>query len=134
MDVNHTVFVFATPEDASRAMDVIAGKTFMTCWFSLFDRLAPLGRYGPIESATSQAWPAPQIARHGDSQIIIGQRTSYVASSGPFEADIINCFIQVGRAISWIAPAFGVSAADPAALTNDVLAATATRLEEIFRS
>ena len=102
----------------------------MTCWFSLIDRLAPLGTLRPIESATSQAWAAPQIAPHGDRQIIIGQLTSYESAGGPFEAHIINSFVQVGRAISWIAPAFGVEAADPSVLTNKVLAAAASRLED----
>ena len=34
----HNVLVFATPEDASHAMDVIEGDVFPTCWFNFWDR------------------------------------------------------------------------------------------------
>ena len=36
--IAHTVLVFATPQDASRAMDVIEGNVYPACRFDLFDR------------------------------------------------------------------------------------------------
>ena len=59
--MDQTVFVFATPEDASRAMDVIDGDIYPSCWFDLFDRLIPLE--SPITRSSSTAWTAPEITR-----------------------------------------------------------------------
>jgi hypothetical protein len=105
------VFVFATTEDASRAMDVIDGDVFPTCWFNLFDRLTPLEPAG--WTSTTEAWHVTQlaspldpvqIAPHGDRQIIIGQHTTINRSSGPLERYFVNAFVQVGRTISWVNP------------------------------
>jgi hypothetical protein len=105
------VLVFATPEDASRAMDVIASDVFPTCWFNLFDRLTPLGPAG--SPSTSEAWDVPhvygplepfEIDPHGDRQIIIGQHSTVIRSGSPLERYFINAFVQVGRTVSWVNP------------------------------
>ena len=86
------VYVFSTPEDASRAMDVIASDLFPSCWFNLFDRLTPLGSAG--SPSASEAWDIPhvygplepfEIAPHGDRQIIIGQHTTVIRPGSPLE-------------------------------------------------
>ncbi len=100
--LRQTVFVFATPQDASRAMDVIAGKLYPTCLFNLFDRVIPVEHNGA--KSTSEAWDAPQIAPHGDRQVIIGQHTTVILTTGPAELHLLNAFVQVGRAISFINP------------------------------
>lgn len=107
------VFVFATPEDASRAMDVIDGDVFPTCWFNLFDHLTPLSPSG--SPSTTEAWEIPQIygplepfkiGPHGDRQVIIGQHSTVIRSGGPLERYFINAFVQVGPTISWVNPRF----------------------------
>ena len=131
-DIRHTVFVFATPEDASRAMDIIDGDIYPKCWFNLYDHLAPLGRFGAIITSTSEAWDAPQIALQGDRQVIIGQHMSFTSGDGPFDAHIINAYVQTGRAISWIAPTYHVGA--NLFPVDKMISATATALDEVFRS
>ena len=132
-NVHQTVFVFATAEDASRAMDVIAGDIFPACSFQLYDRLAPFNRYGPIDTATSLAWAAPDYAQHGDRQVIFGQQVNFTYSRGPFTLQIVNAFVQVGRAISWLAPSYGGPGSNPPFQIDKMIAATATALGSVFK-
>jgi hypothetical protein len=129
VDLQHAVFVFATDDDASRAMDLISGTAFAGCWFDLYDRTAPLGRFGGVTAATSEPWSAPAVSAHGDRQVIIGQKASYTTSGTPGTTYLINAFVQVGRAISWIAPTARVDAVSPLTLVERVIAATADALE-----
>ncbi len=96
------VFVFATREDASRAMNVIAGDVFPTCWFDVFDRGVEFTY--PGVTSTSEEWEPPQIAQHGDRQVIIGQHTQLTLLTGPAERDLVVAFVQVGRAITLVNP------------------------------
>lgn len=98
------VFVYATAEDASRAMDVIAGDTFAACWFDLFDRIRVAPVVGAGRTPPSEAWNAPTIPLHGDRQVIIGQRVTIVRPSITDGVHLVNAFVQVGRAIVWINP------------------------------
>lgn len=133
-DLRHTVFVFASEEDASRAMDMIASDTYRTCWFDLFDRLAPLGQNGALHSAVSEPWDAPQLSPHGDRQIVLGQRVTYTSDSGTFGASIFNTYVQVGRSISWIAPALltTVGQDTPLQQIDEMVGATSAALEDVF--
>jgi hypothetical protein len=128
---SQTVFVFATPEDASRAMDVIEGKIFPGCWFNLFDRLTPRGGFSD-ERSISTAWEAPAIAPRGDRQVIVGQHAAYTLTGGSVEVNVVNVYVQVGRAISWINPAYGVGQEDRLFSVNKALDATTAALEAVF--
>jgi hypothetical protein len=100
----HDVWVFATPEDASRAMDVIAGDVYPTCSFKLFDRLTALNR-NVTATSTSTGWrEEPQIKLHGDRQVIFGQKIDYTFLNGSASAGAINAYVQVGRAIAFVDP------------------------------
>jgi hypothetical protein len=101
----HDVWVFATPEDASRAMDVIASDLYRTCSFKLFDRLTALNR-NITALSTSTKWGAPAVAKHGDRQVIIGQNINYTFLVGGTNAQAINAYVQVGRAIAFIDPQY----------------------------
>ena len=100
----HDVWVFATPEDASRAMDVIAGDVYPTCSLKLFDRLTALNRNITALSISTRWEKEPQIAPHGDRQVIIGQKIEYTFLVGGASAGAINAYVQVGRAIAFIDP------------------------------
>ena len=119
----HKVFVFATPEDASRAMDVIAGEHYPTCWFNLFDRDS-FHSYG--WTSISEAWDAPNIARHGDQQIIIGQHaTLLIRFKDRQESYLINAYVRVGRAITFINPRYVDDGGNPLlAVDKAITAAT----------
>ena len=132
--VGHTVFVFATKDDASRAMDVIAGNVYPACWFDLFDRLIPLGSTLGTNTSTSQAWDAPAIAPHGDRQIVIGQHATLVGSDATVNAYFVNAYVQVGRAISWINPMSGQNPDTALVAAERAIAATAAALESTFGS
>ncbi len=102
----HDVWVFATAEDASRAMDVIAGDVYPTCSLKLFDRLTALNR-NITALSTSTRWQAePVIAPHGDRQVIVGQKIEYTFLVGGASAGAINAYVQVGRAIAFIDPQY----------------------------
>ncbi len=126
-----TVFVFATPEDASRAMDFIAGDVFPTCSFDLFDRLTPLGGY-PDERSISKAWEPPQVTPQGDRLVVVGQQIDYDTSDGSVEVFVINTYVQVGRAISWTNPLYGAGQTDRLVTVNEAITATAAALERVF--
>ena len=83
-------------------MDVIAGDRFPTCWFNVFDRGVEF-TYPGVTSSFAESEP-PQIAPHGDRQVIIGQHTKLSLLSGPAERDLVDAFVQVGRAITVINP------------------------------
>jgi hypothetical protein len=130
--VGHTVLVFASEEDASRAMDVIAGDVYPACWFDFFDRLIPLGATLGTSSSTSEAWDLPAITQHGDRQIVIGQHSTLVAPDATVEAYFVNAYVQVGRAISWINPMTGPTSDGDLVSVNRVITATATALATVF--
>ena len=124
------VFVFATPEDASQAMEVIAGKVFPRCWFNVYDR-GNTFRYRDTGATTSsQAWDAPPIAPHGDRQVTFGQRTTINHLTGPSDEYLINGFVQVGRAIAVI----NVKLVTPADtfMSEKGIAAETAALEKVF--
>ncbi len=132
--VGHTVFVFATKQDASRAMDAIAGGIYRVCWFDLFDRLVPLGSTLGTDTSTSEAWDPPAITRHGDRQIIIGQQATLIGTDATVHAYFVNAYVQVGRAISWINPMTGPSPDTNLFAVNKAIEATATALNTTFGS
>jgi hypothetical protein len=129
----HNVMVFATPEDASRAMDVLAGAVFPKCWFDFWDRETPIDFKGT--TSTTEAWDAPKITAHGDRQITVGQYTTRVNASRyglrP-EEHLILTFIQVGRAITFVNPVYDATASDPLATANFITSVAATDLTNVF--
>jgi len=126
----HDVMVFATPEDASKAMDAIAGPNFAKCWFDVFDRLTPLGRYVGA-SSRSVDLPAPKIEEHGDRQIILGQHVQYSFQNGPQARNFINAYVQVGRAIALVNPEL-LATPNGLATVDRVIAASTQALEAKF--
>ncbi|HZX55301.1 MAG TPA: hypothetical protein VFE86_11510 [Ilumatobacteraceae bacterium] len=126
----HDVIVFATPEDASKAMDAMAGSNFGKCWFDVFDRLTPLGRY---VGATSESvdLPAPNIEQHGDRQIIIGQHVLYAFQNGPQARDFVNAYVQVGRAIAFVNPEL-IATGNGLSNVEKIIAASTQALEAKF--
>ena len=127
--VAHTVFVYATEQDAARAMDYINSDGFPDCHFALFDRLSAFlpGSATP----TSVSWDAPQIPRHGDRQIIIGQLIHIKPGTNKY---VINAFVQVGRAISWINPEYLPDADQPFFRADKAMDAAAAAVESAFGS
>jgi hypothetical protein len=123
------VFVFATPEDASRAMDVIAGDVYPTCWFDEYDRR--MGHYRATMSI-SEAWDAPPIAPHGDRQVIIGQHETLLHNGFRLEYYFVNAYVQVGRAISLIDPVYVADAGNPLLNVNNDITAATTALTNAF--
>lgn len=124
----HRVLVFATPQDASRAMDVIAGKLYPTCSFNASDR-----GYAPNSAvAISEAWEAPQIALHGDRQVIIGQHTTTINAGFREQRYLVNAYVQVGRAITWINPDFVATEANPLLEVENEITAATTALTKVF--
>ncbi|HEY7628916.1 MAG TPA: hypothetical protein VH761_17730, partial [Ilumatobacteraceae bacterium] len=137
------VFVYATADDASRAMDVIDDALFATCWFNLFDRVAPL--VSPDKLMISEAWSVPhvygplepfEIAPHGDRQVIIGQHMTVSRVTGSVDRYFVNAFVQVGRTITWINPRFVVpnntTTSDPAERSvgiNEAIAAATSAVQ-----
>jgi hypothetical protein len=128
--VAHTVLVFATPEDATKAMDVIEGDVYPACRFDLFDRMIPLEGLG--QTASSEPWAAvPTIPAHGDRQIVFGQYTKFTGGTGSSEAFYVNVFVQVGRAISWMNPQM-LSTDKPLFFVNKAVEAETAALESVF--
>jgi hypothetical protein len=119
----HDVIVFATPEDASKAMDAMAASNFGKCWFDVFDRLTPLGRYVGA-SSKSVDLSAPTIKEHGDRQIIIGQHVRYTFQNGPQGRDFVNAYVQVGRAIALVNPELAGTANGLANIEKIITAST----------
>jgi hypothetical protein len=114
------VFVYATAEDASAAMDVIDGDTFAACWFDRI-RVSPL--VGADKTPPSEAWNAPPISRHGDRQVIIGQRVTIVGPRVTDGVHLVNAFVRVGRAVVWINPRLPASG-DLSGVEKAIAAAT----------
>ncbi|MEO8264611.1 MAG: hypothetical protein ABI706_03780 [Ilumatobacteraceae bacterium] len=130
--VGHTVFVFATEEDASRAMDVINGDVYPNCSFNFFDRLIPLGSTLGTDTSTSEAWDAPAFTAHGERLVVIGQHAKLVGPDATVDAYFVNAYVQVGRAISWINPMASPTAGDSQFAVNKAITATATALDAVF--
>jgi hypothetical protein len=127
----HDVWVFATAKDASRAMDVIDGDVFPTCLFDLFDRLTPLSS-GTKATSTSQSFDAPAVALHGDRQVIIGQNIDYSFSlGGGVSVQVINAYVQVGRAIAFIDPQY-FSDVGPNSNVEQAVTASTDALKKVF--
>ena len=129
----HDVWVFATPEDASRAMDVIAGNVYPTCWFDLFDRLTPLGRLSQTTSISHASDLDVSIAQHGDRQVIISQRITYTTFQSGANVVAINAYVQVGRAISFIDPQF-LGDVGPNSNVEQAITASTNALKKVFGS
>jgi hypothetical protein len=127
----HDVWVFARPEDASRAMDVIAGNVYPTCWFDLFDRLTPLGRLSHTTSISHATDMDVSIAQHGDRQIIITQRITYTTFQSGGNAVAINAYVQVGRAIVFIDPQY-LGDVGPNSNVEQAIAASTEALQKVF--
>jgi hypothetical protein len=127
--IAHTVLVFATPQDASQAMDVIAGSVYPACRFELFDRMIPREVLG--QTARSELWDPPAIPAHGDRQIVFGQRATFAGGTGAREASYVNVFVQVGRAITWMNPQL-LSTDNPLFLVNKAVDAQTAALESVF--
>jgi hypothetical protein len=127
----HDVWVFATPKDASLAMDVIAGDVYPTCLFDLFDHLTPLSS-GTKATSTSQSFDLPPIATHGDRQVIIGQKIDYSFSGGAgASVEAVNAYVQVGRAIAFVDPQY-FSDVSPNSNVEQVIAASTDALKRVF--
>jgi hypothetical protein len=126
----HDVWVFATRADASRAMDVISGEVYPTCFFKLFDRLTALNR-NITALSTSTSWQAPPIAQHGDRQVIIGQKINYTFLVGGASAEAINAYVQVGRAIALIDPQY-LSDVSPTSNVEHAITVSTDALRKVF--
>jgi hypothetical protein len=130
----HNVLVYATPEDASRAMDAVAGAVFPKCWFNFWDRETPVDFSGA--TSTTEAWNAPKITAHGDRQITVGQHTTRVFNASSYglrpDEHLILTFIQVGRAITFVNPFYDATASDPLATANFITSVAATDLTNVF--
>lgn len=129
----HEVMVFASAEDASKAMDTIESDLFRDCTFKRFDRLAPLWpRLGT--TSHSSAWAGmTEIAPHGDRQIVIGQHLVYQFNGEPGpEFHLVNAYIQVGRAIAWVDPVYNALPGQRDPGVEKVLSDTTASLEEVF--
>jgi len=125
------VMVFASAEDASRAMDVIAGQVFPQCMFDLIDRIIPLGRR--MNATTkSETWQAPPIASHGDRQVAFGQLVRYTVSTGNVDIYLINVYVQVGRAIAWVDPQYFPESTTPLYRVDRAVDASVAALAHVF--
>lgn len=131
----HEVMVFASTEDASRAMDMIETELFQTCTFDRFDRLAKYWRVIDTTSR-SEAWDGvPEIGPYGDRQVIVGQHLVYRFAENPGpDLLVVNAYIQVGRAIAWVDPLYNPipGHADPTSGVDAVLKATTASLQNVF--
>jgi hypothetical protein len=97
----------------------------------LFDRLTALNRNITAVS-TSTSWPAPQIALHGDRQVIIGQKIDYTfPGGGAASAEAINAYVQVGRAIAFIDPQY-LSDVGPKSNVEQTITASTDALKKVF--
>lgn len=127
----HDVWVFATPGDASKAMDVIDGEVFPTCWLKLFDHLTGLNR-NITATSTSTVWlQEPTITQHGDRQVVFGQKIKYSFLVGGTDAGAINAFVQVGRAITFIDAQY-LGDAGPTSNVERAITASTDALEKVF--
>jgi hypothetical protein len=127
----HDVWVFATPKDASLAMDVIAGAVYPTCLFDLFDRLTPLSS-GTKATSASRSFDLSPVAPHGDRQVIIGQKIDYTLSvGGGVSVEAVNAFVQVGRAIAFVDPQY-FSDVGPKSNVEQAITASTDALKKVF--
>ena len=127
----HQVMVFASADDASRAMDVIAGQVYPQCLFDLIDRIIPLGQR--MNATTkSVAWQAPPVKTHGDRQVSFGQLVHYTVTSGNVDIYLVNVFVQVGRSIGWVDPQYFPESTTPLYRVDKAVDANAAALEAVF--
>lgn len=133
----HDVWVFASAEDASKAMDIIAGGIFPKCLFDLFDRTTARGTRVPANS-DSHEWDVPNVSEllpHGDRQVIIGQKIDYSLYQGGSTVHVypeaINVFVQVGRAIGFVDPQY-LSDLGPNSNVERTVTAMTNQLEKEF--
>lgn len=124
------VWVFATAEDASRAMDVVDGDTYPTCFFAFYDRLTE--RLRVEATSTSRSFDLPPIALHGDRQVIIGQKIDYAfAGGGGASVEAVNAYVQVGRAIAFIDPQY-FSDVGPNSHVEQAITVSTDALKKVF--
>ena len=93
------VYIFPTEAAATKAMDKIAEPAFVPCLMKFMDRLTPVLSPGTI-STTSNV-DAPEIAAHGDRQVVIGESITF---AGADTFTTMNTFVQVGRGIVYVNP------------------------------
>lgn len=94
----------------------------------------PAGSTLGTNTSSSEAWDAPAVTPHGDRQIVIGQHSTLVGFDATVNAYVVNAYVQVGRAISWINPMSGASADTAVVAAERAIAATATALNATFGS
>ncbi|HEX2783443.1 MAG TPA: hypothetical protein VHN36_07640 [Ilumatobacteraceae bacterium] len=124
------VWVFATKDDASRAMDVIDGDVYPTCFFDFYDRLTTLLRVKA--TSTSQSFDLPPVAPHGDRQVIIGQKIDYsISGAGGLSVEAVNAYVQVGRAIAFIDPQY-FSDVGPNSNVEQAITVSTDALKKVF--
>src|SRR3954447_1472797 len=128
----HDVWVFATPADASHAMDFIAGDVFSSCFFDLWDQMTPLVGLPVNATSKSEEWSAPSIGQHGDRQVIIGQRIHYIfVGDPPEDVEAVNAFVQVGRAIAVVDPKY-VGDVGPTSNVEKAITLSTDALKKVF--
>jgi hypothetical protein len=125
------VVVFASAEDAARAMDAIAGHVYPHCVFDLVDRIIPLGRRMHA-TTTSETWNAPKVTAHGDRQVSFGQLVHETLTSGNVDLYLINVYVQVGRAIAWVDPQYFPESNTPLYRVDKAVDASTRALEAVF--
>jgi hypothetical protein len=96
------VYVFPTEEAASRAMDKVAERGFLSCFTSYLEAAQPI--FSPGTTSTSDIVDAPPLLQHGDRQVAFATSNVFQTSTGPVPLTSVNVFIQVGRAIVYVNP------------------------------
>jgi hypothetical protein len=75
---------------------------------------------------------AVDAARHGDRQIIIGQQSTLVIRFRSEETYLVNAYVQVGRAISWINPRYVENDSNRLVAVDKAITAATTALNNVF--
>ena len=99
-----SVYVFATTDAATSAMDLLATPGWQSCWLALTDAEGPLA--DPyVSSMTSRGLAIPPPAPHGERQISYGRDLSYGSPDGRRVVGVrVAVFVQIGRAIVQVDP------------------------------
>ena len=99
-----SVYVFATADAATSAMDLLATPGWQSCWLALTDAQGPLA--DPyVSRVTSRGLAIPPPAPHGDRQISYGRDLSYGSPDGRRVVGVrVAVFVQIGRAIVHVDP------------------------------
>ncbi len=112
------VYIFPTSAAASTAMDKIGEESFQPCLDKFMDALfAVLAPDFPMHTTSIDP---PQVADHGDRQVIVAQSMQIPGA----RFTVINGFIQVGRGIVYIDPTIDAPGSDPAPVNEAYSAAT----------